>query len=74
MKQLRAINVKQDSLWERTIPAMSVLWDAPIVQMQILAKNASFAICSSTQPKTNASCAMLTAEPATTAKLASSVL
>ena len=63
------INVKQVSSWEKIWPAMSVLSDVPIVPMQILAKNASFAICSSTQPTTNVSYAMSTARPVTIAKL-----
>ena len=63
------INVKQVSSWEKIWPAMSVLSDVPIVPMQILAKNASFVICSSTQPTMNVSCAMSTAQPVIIAKL-----
>ena len=52
------ISVKQVSSWEKIWPAMFVLSDVLIVPMQILVKNASFAICSSTQPTMNVSYAM----------------
>ena len=70
-EQLNVNSAKQVSTWERTKPAKTVLSDVPTVLTAILAKNASFAICTSTQPITNASCATSTVGPATTARLAS---
>ena len=68
-EQLNANSAKQVSTWEIIKPAKNVLSDAPTVQTGILAKNAFFVICTSTQPTTNASCATLTVEPATIARL-----
>ena len=67
--QSNANSAKQVSTWEIIKHAKIVLLDAPTVQTAVLAKNVFFEICTSTQPKTNASCVISTAEPATIAKL-----
>ena len=69
-EQSNANSAKQVSTWEIIKHAKIVPLDVLTVQTVVLAKNASFVICTSTQPKTNASCATSTAEPVTIAKLA----
>ena len=68
-EQLNANSAKQVSSWEIIKTAKIVLSDAPTVQTVLLAKNASFVICTLIQPTTNASCATSTVEPATIARL-----